>query len=71
MSLSFAGVAAVPARVPMFSVGEEMSAGVVVIVLTARVSTRSVVGEVCFPKFEPTPAVKKPSAVVRPVSQIG
>ena len=40
----------------------------VVVVLTARVSTRSVVGEVCFPRFEPTSAVKKPSAVVRPVS---
>ena len=44
------------------------AADVVVVVLTARVSARSVVGEVCFARFEPTPAVKKPSAVVRPVS---
>ena len=46
------------------------AADAVVVVLTTRVSTRSVVGEVCFPRFEPTPAVKKPSAVVHPVSQI-
>ena len=43
---------------------------VVVVVLTAHASTRSVVGEVCFPRFEPTPAVKKPLAVVRPVSHV-
>ena len=47
------------------------AADVVVVVLTARVSTRSVVGEVCFPRSEPTPAVKKPSAVVSPVPHIG
>ena len=70
LCLGFAGVAAVPARVPTCSVGEEMSANVAVVVLTARVSTRSVVGEVCFPRFGPTPAVKKPSAVVRPVSHV-
>ena len=40
----------------------------VVVVLTARMSTCFVVGEACFPRFEPTPAVKKPSAAVRPVS---
>ena len=39
-------------------------------VLTARVSTRSVVGEVCFSRFGATPAVKKPSAVVRPVYHV-
>ena len=71
LCLGFAGVPAVPARVPTSSVGEEMSANVAVVVMTARVSPRSVVGEVCFPRFEPTLAVKKPSAVVRPVSQIG
>ena len=47
------------------------AADVVVILVPARAPARSVVGEVCFPRFEPTPAVKKPSAVVRPVSQIG
>ena len=47
------------------------AADVVAVVLTARVSTRSVVGGVCFPRSAPTPAVKKPSAVVSPVSQIG
>ena len=47
------------------------AADVGVVVLTARVSTCSVVGEVFFPRFEPTPAVKKSSVVVRPVSQIG
>ena len=31
------------------------AADVGVVVLTARVSTRSVVGEVCFPRSEPTP----------------
>ena len=31
------------------------AADVVVVVLTARVSTRSVVGEVCLTRFEPTP----------------
>ena len=47
------------------------AADVGVLVLTAPVSTRSVVGKVCLPKIEPTPAVKKPSAMVRLVSQIG
>ena len=43
----------------------------VVEVLTARVSTCSVVGEEMSPPwFEPTPAVKKSSAVVRPVSHV-
>ena len=43
-----------------------MSADVVVLLVPARVSTRSV-GEEMFPLwFEPTPAVKKRSAVVRP-----
>ena len=47
-----------------------MSADVVV-VLMAHVSTCSVVGEEMSPPwFEPTPAVKKPSAVVRPVSHV-
>ena len=42
-----------------------------VVVLTSRVSTCSVVGEEMSPSwFEPTPAVKKPSAVVRPVSHV-
>ena len=27
-------------------------------------------GELCFPRFEPTPAIKKPSAVARPVSHV-
>ena len=41
------------------------------VVLTARVSMRSVVGEKMSPPwFGPTPAVKKPSAVVRPVSHV-
>ena len=41
------------------------------VVLTARVSTRSTVGEEMFsPCFEPTPAVKKPSVVVRPVYHV-
>ena len=71
LSLSVSGVAAVPARVPTCSVGEEMSADVVVILVSALAPARFVVGEVCFPRFEPTPVVKKPSAVVRPVSQIG
>ena len=64
LCLRFAGVAAVPARVPTCSIGEEMSADAVVLLV---VRTRSV-GEEMFPcGFEPTPAVKKPSAVVRPV----
>ena len=68
---AFSGVAAVPARVLTCSVGEEMSANVAVVVLTARVSTCSVVGEeISHPWFEPRPAVKKPSAVVRPVSHV-
>ena len=45
--------------------------GDVVVVLTTRVSTYSVVGEeMSLPWFEPTPAVKKTSAVVRPVSHV-
>ena len=40
---------AVPARIPTFSVGEEMSAGVVVLLVPARVSTRSVGGEMSPP----------------------
>ena len=44
---------------------------VVLLSLSVRVPTRSVIGEVCFPRFEPTPAVKFPSAVVRPVSPFG
>ena len=71
LCMGFAGIAGVPARVPTCSVGEEMSGNVVVVLVPARVSSRSVVGEVCFPRFETTPAVKKPSAVVRPVSQSG
>ena len=47
------------------------AADVGVVVLTARVSTHSVGEEVYFPFNEPTPAVKKPSAVVLPVSQSG
>ena len=47
------------------------AADVGVIVPTARVSTRSVGEEMSLPFVEPTPAVKKPLAVVRPVSQIG
>ena len=67
LCLRFAGVAAVPASVPTCSVGEEMSANVVVLLVLARVSTYSVVGEKMFPPwFEPTPAVRKPAAVVRP-----
>ena len=46
------------------------AADVGVVVLTALVPTRSVGEEMSPPRFEPTPAVKKPSAVVRPVSQI-
>ena len=45
--------------------------GAVVILLSASVSTRSVGEEVSPPTFEPTPAVKKSAAVVRPVSQFG
>ena len=47
-----------------------MSADVVVILAPARVSTRSVGEEMFPPWFEPTPAVKKPPTVVRPVSHI-
>ena len=47
------------------------AADVGVIVPTARVFTRSVGEEMSLPFLEPTPAVKTPSAVVRPVSQIG
>ena len=71
LSLGFDGVAAVSARAPTCSVGEETSADAVVILVPARVPARSVVGEVCFPRFEPTPTVKKPSAVVRSVAQVG
>ena len=48
-----------------------MSADVVVVLLVlARLSTHFV-GEEMLPRwFEPTPAVKMPSAVVRPVSHI-
>ena len=43
----------------------------IAIVLTARMSTRSVVGEELSPPwFDLTPAVKKPSAVVYPVSHV-
>ena len=43
----------------------------IAIVLTARVSTRFVVGEELSPLwFDLTPTVKKPSAVVRPVSHV-
>ena len=43
----------------------------IAIVLTACVSMRSVVGEEMSPPwFDPTPVVKKPSAVVRPVSHV-
>ena len=60
LCLRFAGVAAVPARVPTCSVDEEMSANVTVFF------ARSVGEEMFLPWFKPTPAVKKPSAVVRP-----
>ena len=44
-----------------------MSAVVLVLSLPARVSTLSFVGgKMVPPWFEPTPAVKKPAAVVRP-----
>ena len=44
----------------------------VVATLPARIPiTRSVGEEVSLPKFEPTPAVKQPVAVVRPVFQFG
>ena len=44
-----------------------MSAVVLVLLLTARVSTLPVVGENMFPPwFEPTPAARKPAAVVHP-----
>ena len=46
------------------------AADAVVILVPARAPVHSVVGEVRFPRFEPTPAVKKPSAMSRPVSQI-
>ena len=46
-------------------------ADAVVILVPAHAPARSVVGQVCFPRFELTPAVKTPSVVVRPVSQIG
>ena len=45
------------------------AAGAVVISLSARVPTHSVSEEVSPSKFEPTPAVKQPAAVVRTVSQ--
>ena len=64
LCLRFTRVAAVPVRVPTCSIGEEMSANGVV--FFARF-----VGEEMFPSwFESTPAVKIPSAVVRPVSHI-
>ena len=66
LCLCFAGVAAVPASVPTCSVGEEMSANVVVLLVLARVSKHSVGEEMFPPWFEPMPAVKKPSAVVHP-----
>ena len=67
LCLRFAGVAAIPARVPTCSVGEKMSANVVVLLV---VPTRSV-GEEMFPLwFEATLAVKKPSVVDHPVSHV-
>ena len=65
LCLRFAGVAAVPVRVPMYSVGEEMSANAAVFLVLARVSTHSVGEEIL-----PTPAVKKPSVVGRPWSHV-
>ena len=50
---------------------DEMCAGGVVLLVPASMSTRSVGEEMSPPRIEPTPAVKKPSAVVCPVSQIG
>ena len=48
-----------------------MTAEILVLLLPARVSPLSVVGEKMFPPwFESTPAVKKPEAVVRPWSHV-
>ena len=60
LCLRFSGVAAVPASVPTCSVSEEISASVAVLF------ARSVGDEIFPPWLEPTPAVKKPAAVVRP-----
>ena len=48
LCLRFAGIAAATARVPMCSVGDEMSANVDVFLVLARVSTHSV-GEEMLP----------------------
>ena len=58
LCLRFAGVAAVPARVPTHSVGEEMSAVVVENLVPARVFTRSVSEEMFSPWFDPMPMSK-------------
>ena len=47
-----------------------MFAHVVVLLVPALVSTRSLGEEISSPLFEPTPAVKKPSDVVRPLSHV-